>query len=252
MLDFSRDGKWVVYVSVPDRTLWRSRIDGSERLQLTFPPVAPFLPYWSPDGRQIAYTDMQTGRPFKIFLISAQGGTPEAMLSEKESQLDANWSPDGKKVIFGHTPFIPGSSGKAALRLLDLASKQVSTLPGSENLFAPRWSPDGLHLAALSSGNNKLFLFDFKTQKWIDWINESAGVIYPTWSRDGRYVYYNNLGRNPGYLRIKVGQTRPEFLIDLKDLHLFAAWSGLTPDGSALFTRDISTDEIYSLELELP
>jgi len=37
-LDFSRDGKWVVYVSNPDGTLWRSRADGSERLQLTSPP----------------------------------------------------------------------------------------------------------------------------------------------------------------------------------------------------------------------
>jgi serine/threonine protein kinase/Tol biopolymer transport system component len=248
MLDFSRDGKWVAYVSIPDNTLWRSRVDGSERLQLTFPPVTPFLPYWSPDGTQIAYTDTQTGQPWKIFLISAQGGTPEEMLSEKEYQLDANWSPDGKKIIFGRTPFIPG---KSTLQVLDLESKQVSTLPGSENLFAPRWSPDGLHLAALSNDHNKLFLFDFKTQKWINWIN--GGVIYPTWSRDGRYVYYNSLGKNPGYLRVKVGQTNPEFLIDLKDLHRFGSgWSGLTPDGSALFVRDVSTDEIYSLELEFP
>ena len=32
-LDFSRDGKWVAYVSYPERTLWRSRIDGSESQQ---------------------------------------------------------------------------------------------------------------------------------------------------------------------------------------------------------------------------
>jgi DNA-binding winged helix-turn-helix (wHTH) protein len=43
-LDFSRDGKWVTYVSYPERTLWRSRIDGSEGLQLTYSPVAAFLP----------------------------------------------------------------------------------------------------------------------------------------------------------------------------------------------------------------
>ena len=35
---FSRDGKWVVYTSYPDHTLWRSRSDGTERMQLTFPP----------------------------------------------------------------------------------------------------------------------------------------------------------------------------------------------------------------------
>ena len=60
-LDFSRDGKWVAYVSYPERTLWRSRIDGSEGLQLTYAPVVAFLPRWSPDGTQIAYVDLQTG-----------------------------------------------------------------------------------------------------------------------------------------------------------------------------------------------
>ena len=38
-VSFSRDGKWVAYVSYPEGTLWRSRVDGSDRLQLTNPPV---------------------------------------------------------------------------------------------------------------------------------------------------------------------------------------------------------------------
>jgi serine/threonine protein kinase/Tol biopolymer transport system component len=252
-LDFSRDGKWVAYVSYPDGTLWRSRADGSERLQLTFPPVSVFLPHWSPDGTQIAYINTQGGQPFKIFLISAQGGTPEQMLSEKEYQADAHWFPDGKKMIFGRTPFIPESSEKVALQVLDLSSKQVSAFPGSENLYAPRLSPDGKHLAALSSDNKKLLIFDFQTQKWTDWVSEPGAISYPTWSRDGQYVYYDSISKNPAYRRIKVGQTRPELFVDLKDLRRFGpSWSGLTPDGSALFVRDVSSDEIYSLEVELP
>jgi hypothetical protein len=35
-VEFSRDGRWITYVRHPDRTLWRSRPDGSDRLQLTF------------------------------------------------------------------------------------------------------------------------------------------------------------------------------------------------------------------------
>ncbi|MGB6402210.1 MAG: protein kinase, partial [Candidatus Sulfotelmatobacter sp.] len=53
-LDFSRDGKWVTYVSYPEHTLWRSRVDGSDRLQLTYPPVLAGLPRWSPDATQIS------------------------------------------------------------------------------------------------------------------------------------------------------------------------------------------------------
>ena len=56
---------------------------------------------------------------------------------------------------------------------------------------------------------------------------------------------------------VRLGQTRSELVLDLKDLRrnsltLVGAWSGLAPDGSALFVRDLSTDEIYSLDLELP
>jgi len=252
-LDFSRDGKWIAYVSYPDGTLWRSRADGSERLQLTFPPVSVFLPHWSPDGTQIAYIDTQGGQPFKIFLISSQGGTPEQMLSEKEYQADAHWFPDGKRMIFGRTPFIPGSSEKVAIQVLDLTSKQVSIFPGSENLYAPRLSPDGKHLAAISSDNKKLVIFDFQTQKWTDWVSEPGAISYPTWSRDGQYVYYSSFSKNPGYRRVKVGQTRTEVFADLKDLHAFGnSWSGLTPGGAALFVRDVSSDEIYALELEFP
>src|SRR5262249_37152973 len=34
-LDFSRDGQWVVYVTHPEGVMWRSRIDGSDRMQLS-------------------------------------------------------------------------------------------------------------------------------------------------------------------------------------------------------------------------
>src|SRR5438874_8167939 len=52
-VNFSRDANWVTYVANPERTLWRSKVDGSERLQLTFTPMLTFMPRWSPDGRYI-------------------------------------------------------------------------------------------------------------------------------------------------------------------------------------------------------
>jgi Tol biopolymer transport system component len=164
-VDFSRDGKWVVYLSVPDSTLWRSRVDGSERLQLTFPPVNPFLPHWSPDGSQIVYTDLQQGKEAKSFVISAEGGAPAEMYPEKNSQFGANWSPDGKQIAY-----FSQSSDIVDIRILDVGSKQVSIIPGSLNLFSPHWSPDGKHLAGLSADRKRLVTYDFRTQKWSDWI----------------------------------------------------------------------------------
>lgn len=254
-LDFSRDGQWVAYVSYPERTLWRSRIDGTERQQLTDAPIAAFLPRWSPDGTQIVYSDLQSGQPWKIFLISAPGGTPQELLSGNDAVADPTWSPDGKQICFGRSPYTATNAKK--IELFDLSSKQISTIPGSDNLYSPRWSPDGQHLAALSADSKRLLLYDFKTQKWTNWIDEPGAIGFPTWSRDGRYVYYDNTStENSAFLRAKVGQTRAEFLIDLKDMRRYGkygwAWSGLAPDDSALLVRDLSTDEIYSLDLESP
>ena len=212
------------------------------------------LPRWSPDGTQIAYSDTQVGQPWQVFLISTQGGTPEQMLPDKEYQIDANWFPDGRKMIFGRVPFVPGSSKEISIQVLDLNSRQVSTLPGSENVYAPRLSPDGQRLAALSSDSKKLLMFDFQTQKWTNWVSEpDESIALPTWSRDGQYVYYDARGKSPGYRRVRVGQTRSELLVDLKDFHTYGVgWSGVTPGGSPLFVRDVSSDEIYALDLELP
>jgi Tol biopolymer transport system component len=70
-LEFSRDGKWVVYVSVPDGSLWRSAVDGSQRLVLTSPPMRAELPHWSPDGKQIAFMGIHIHiAPESVFTIS--------------------------------------------------------------------------------------------------------------------------------------------------------------------------------------
>ena len=251
-VSFSRDGKWVAYVSYPEGTLWRSRVDGSDRLQLTNPPVFAALPCWSPDGTQIAFSDMQAGRPWKIFLISAQGGAPQEMLAENLPQWDPGWSPDGKQMVFGRN-----QDEKATLQLLELNSKQVSIISGSQGLFSPRWSPDGRYLAALSVNAKKIVIFDFKRQTWSDWVGGSESYSYPIWSRDGKYLCFEaRVNERTGYYRIPLGQTRAELLVDLRDLHqnsnVLGGWSGITPDGSPLFVRDLSTDEIYALDLELP
>jgi len=61
-VEFSKDGQWVAYVSYPEGSLWRSKPDGSERLQLTFSPMQVFLPRWSPDQKQIVFQATLHGR----------------------------------------------------------------------------------------------------------------------------------------------------------------------------------------------
>jgi Tol biopolymer transport system component len=256
-LAFSRDGKWVAYSTIPDSTLWRSRADGRERLQLTYPPGTATLPSWSPDGTQIAYVATEKGKPWKIFLVSAQGGAPEELLPETEDEVDATWSPDSKQLIFGRVAL--GSPRRIYLQLVDLQTRQVSTIRGSEDLFSPRWSPNGRYLAATSVDSTKIMLYDFQTQKWTGWVTDARNILYGSWSADSRYFYYSNdssFADNPAYHRAKLGESQPRELFSLNNLRRYAgiwgSWSGMAPDGSQLFVKDTSTQEIYALDVTLP
>jgi len=61
-LAVSADGRWLAWVAFPEATLWRSRADGSDRLQLTVPPLSVNLPRFSPDGAASCSSAVPRGR----------------------------------------------------------------------------------------------------------------------------------------------------------------------------------------------
>jgi Tol biopolymer transport system component len=254
-VDYSKDGKWIAYVSIPDGVLWRAHADGSQRVQLTFGAERTALPRWSPDGKQIAFVSMKPGESWKLWLLAADGGVPEPVTQESGSQIDANWSADGSKLMFGD--YSHDASG-LSIRLLDLKTGKATILPGSEGLFSPRWSTDGRYVAAISPDNTTLMLYDFETQKWSTWLKESAGTVsYPVWSDDSQYLYFDDLVNDAEAIRrVKVGGSAPEEVFVLGSLERYPGalglWSSRAPDGKWMFVRDRSTQEVYQLSLELP
>ena len=252
-LTFSWDGNWVAYHD--DKILWRSRADGSEKLQLTFPPLDGEMPRWSPDGRRITfYSSGHKDERDRAYIISAQGGSPQPLIPDQKDQYDAAWFPDGNAMIFGW-PYLPNGAepdpAQRAIYHLDLKTRQVTKLPGSEGLFAPRLSRDGRYVAAslrYGQPDQELMLFDFKTQKW----EELAAVQahYREWSHDGRYFYFDSsYEKVPGIFRVRISDHQVERVCNLEEFlpsgAFGGAWFGLAPDdldsrrAGAWYSRDL-------------
>jgi Tol biopolymer transport system component len=247
-LDYTKDGQWVTYVSYTQGSLWRSRLDGSDRLQLTFPPMMANLPRWSPDGKRIAFSGWAApGKPAKIYLISAAGGVlEEAIPEDRHTQYDVSWSPDGNLLAWGGVPWEADASHPITIQILDLHTRQISTLPGSRSRFHPAWSPDGRRLSAYHEDWH-MVLFYFSTKEWEDLTELPAG--YSEWSHDGKYIYFES---PPGINRVRITDRKVEQVVSLQEFRPASGWTGLTPKDAPLALRDVGIQEIYALDVDFP
>ncbi len=255
---FSRDGKWMAYVTYPGRDLVRSRVDGSEQLQLTFAPMRPLNPQWSPDGSQIAFdASLTLGEVSKIYLVSANGGSPRLLVPGADGELSlSGWSADGQSLLFASS----GESGSEwALYSLDLRNGKVAGLPGTPGICGGQLSPDGRYFAGASATTGGLVLYNMMddTTRQLTELGD-----YPSWSSNGKYVYYSTVDysvavgpEKAGNYRVKVADGTVERVAPAPGFPLtgnWGFWSGLAPDGSILMLRELGTRDIYAMDADLP
>jgi Tol biopolymer transport system component len=243
---FSKDGKSIAYVSYPEGVLWKANRDGSNPVQLTDAPMEVLMPRWSPDGKQISFSVYSPGAHEGFYVVSADGGSPRKILFENQQKTDdkLTWSPDGHRMV--------GNSTDGKLRILNLDTHGETTIPGSDGLYGPRWSPDGGYVAAVSPTTGHMKIFDFKAQQWSEF-PYNGWVDSPEWSADGQFIYFKRVIENRGIFRIRIHGGTEEKIADLKDFHdagWFGDYMGLDPTDAPLLLRDIGSNDIYALTLD--
>ena len=252
---FSRDGQWVAYTSYPDHTVWRSRSDGSKRVQLTYPPMEAAYPSISPDGTKIAFSTSTA----ETYVVSTDGGPPLRIVAKNSG--GGHWSPDGNLLVV-----ISWSDGPAEerhnpyLQIFDFRTGKLSVVPDSQGLGGltggAYWTYDASLISA-NQASTKFVTFDFNRQKWSDLV--ALDVAEWNLSPDRKYLYFTTGGAEPKAQRLRFSDHQVETITSLKDFRrvLDSVEMGRTqinvaPDGSPVFTRDIGSQEIYALTVRWP
>ena len=243
----SPDRKWMVYTDYPRGYLWRCKIDGSEKLQLT--DTLAQMPAWSPDSKWIAYTDWH-----ELYRVGVDSGAPEKLTSEGFTEVLPDWSPDGKSIYFNDYPI----AGHLRIRILDLESSKVSTMPGSDGYYAPLWSPDGQYLAGIQNPPKSLAIYSVKTKQWKQlkvFENEWGFFV---WAPDSKSLYVMRgpsevaTGEQMGIYQLTVPDGRWELFTKFTGLNVLQQGAqdfiSITPEGHIAAMSDTSVTQIYQMK----
>lgn len=221
----------MAYTSYPDYVVWRCRADGSDPLQLTYPPLVAAFAYISPDGRSVLFSTPED----VAYIVSMDGGTPKKVAGNARVR---DWSPDGNVVMF--RSFVSGKQvgekGFAETRIENLSHGDVSVVPLSADALGVFFVTQDT-LVEVTSDLIKFLLFNLTTGQSSELASNAD--TFASWqiSRDRKYLYATTAGDNPKALRIRIADHAVDIVASLKSLRRADDWySGIStavaPDGS--------------------
>jgi Tol biopolymer transport system component/DNA-binding winged helix-turn-helix (wHTH) protein len=182
----SPDGKRLVFMS--DRSgnleIWASNRDGSAAVQLTNLNGCG-TPRWSPDGLWVAFDTVGNGAR-GVYVISAKGGTPRALVQDQSENSVPSWSRDGKWVYFASNRSGQDQVWKAPAE--GGQPVQVTQHGG----FAALESPDGKTLyyaktrfenpeiwrMPVNGGTEAIFSGAVRPKSWAAWGVTDRGIFF--------------------------------------------------------------------------
>jgi serine/threonine-protein kinase len=145
---------------------------------------------WTADGSSIVFAAAGETMRFGFYRQRASGGTPAEKLFETNDLAPVvAISPDQKWLLY---QVYDNNSWNLYRVMLDSARQPAQYLAmRNVNEMAPRFSPDGKLVAAMTdeSGQMEVYVRSFPEPSSRVQVSVDGGV-QPTWSRDGRSLYY--------------------------------------------------------------
>jgi Tol biopolymer transport system component len=180
----------VMHPELGTRDIWIFDVARGLRERFTTGPSDDFAPVWSPDGGRIVYSSLKQGG-VDLFEKGADGS--ERRLDTGPAGIGkfaADWSRDGKKILY-----IGGGRiiARSDLMLLPLEGERRprAFLDASFVETQGRFSPDGrwIAYAANESGRLEVYVRPYPGPGAPERVSSDGGQ-WPRWRRDGTELFY--------------------------------------------------------------
>ena len=211
-------------------------------------------PAFSRDGLRLVYSDFLVDADIWRLDLQNAGARPVKLITSTKSDWAAEYSPDGKKILFtsnrsGHPElYLADSDGSHATQLTTLEAPLVGS---------PRWSPDGKRIVFDSTLERQFELYVINAdgsglRRLTD--RPDADAV-GSWSRDGQWIYFVSTrsgkhqiwkmtadGGEPVQITKQGGQGKVFESVDGKFIY-YAKSIGASTGASALWRTPVSGGE---------
>ncbi len=149
--------------------LWNVPKEGGAAVRLTVGAAVQSDPFFSPDGKWIAFSADYDGN-LDVFVLPAEGGSPKRLTSHPGPDMAMGWTPDSKSVLF--TSQMLSNTDAPRLFTVPITGGFPTAIP-LPSAYMGSFSPDGSHLAYVPH------------DKWeTAWKRYRGGQTYPIWIAD--------------------------------------------------------------------
>lgn len=149
----------------------------------------------SPDGKQIATVETGTDYQTNLVILDYETGSVVKTFENVENDFIAmpRWNKNGEAVVALAT-------NKRGKRLIEYnvasGARRNLTLPTDDNLGHPVPSGNYVYYNAPVNGIDNIFVWDGSTGNHYQVTESRYGAYNPEISADGKYLYYNEQGRD--------------------------------------------------------
>jgi Tol biopolymer transport system component len=190
-ITWTTDAREVVFSSnrAGISALWRVAISSTGEPQRLSIGEHGFFPSISRQGNRLVYSQsIDDTNIWRVNLLDRRDA-PVQLIASTRPEFNPQYSPDGKKIAFASV-----QSGHIEVWLCDADGSNPVQLTTMGHSGSPRWSPDGQRLAidSITSGNWQIYIMGAHGGRPRRLTNSTANDMRPSWSHDGRWIYFGS------------------------------------------------------------